>query len=143
MRARLIKKLSDEAIIKIVVASEKAIADSQERLAPVVGGIVDCDWLEVGVKAGFYKMREVHLDGVPMYRYFFHLDDQKFVHINASLFIGPTGTGNPALWGVGADRIAQEFFAKGIVCCTNRLGHIRQAEGWGYKILGVLMAKEL
>jgi hypothetical protein len=141
-RVRFKKLLKDDEILSIVAASDRAIAESQDRLAPIVGDIVEPGWLDRGVTSGHYKVREVALNGVPMYRYFFHINDQGWLNINAACFIGP-GKPYPALWGVGAEAIAREFGAKGIVFITRRRGAIVQARGVGYKVLGVMLEKKL
>jgi hypothetical protein len=135
------KKLNDEQILQIVAGSDKAIADSQSRLAPVAGGLCDPDWIENGVKAGFYKMRELEVGGVPTYRYIFHVNDQKQLNLNAVLFIGP-GSGNFSLCVRGAEIIAAQLGASGIIFQTRRLGLIEQARENGYTVEGVIMSKK-
>jgi hypothetical protein len=137
-----VKKLSDEQILQIVAGSDKAIAESQDRLAPVAGGLCDPDWLVSGVKAGNYSMRELEIGGIPMYRYFFHLNDQNLLDLNAVLFIG-SGSGNFAFCVTGAEIIARQFCAKGIIFQTRRFGLLEQGKKWGYQIEGVIMSKKL
>lgn len=129
-------------MLQIVAGSEKAIADSQDRLSVVAGGLVGQDWLERGIKAGFYSMRELEIGGIPSYRYFFHLDDQEFVNVNAALFIGP-GDFNTGAFFRGVELIAEQLRAKGIIFQTRRRGLIEQSRGQGYVIEGVVMSKLL
>lgn len=138
----VIKKLTDEQIISIVAGSDPTGSESQSKLAPVVGDLADHNWLAYGIEKGFYQVREIHLDELPCYRLFFHLNDQGWLYINAVLFIG-TGAGNfPALV-LGAERIAKELGAKGIEFSTQRLGLVNHAREFGYGITGVLMTKKI
>jgi hypothetical protein len=136
------KLLTDEQILQIVAGNDKAIAESEDRLAPVAGGLVEIGWLEKGLKAGFYQMRELEIGGVPAYRYFFHLNDQNLLDLNAVLFIGP-GEGNIALCTRGAEIIARQEGASGIIFQTRRLGLIKQGRREGFEIEGVIMSKKL
>jgi hypothetical protein len=129
-------------MIELAAIDENKIADAEKKLLPVVGDICEYEWLTNGVQRGFYKAVEVRKNGVAQYRYFYHLNDQNFVNVNASIFVG-NGASDKWLWGLGADMIARLENARGIICCTNRLGHIEQARRAGYKILGVLMCKEI
>lgn len=136
------KILSGNELIELSAVDESTIAEAQRKLLPVVGDICDHEWLIEGLKRGFYRALEVKKDGVAQYRYFYHLNDQNFLNINASVFVG-TGSFDSWLWCIGADLIARKEKARGIICCTNRRGHIEQCQRAGFKILGVLMMKEI
>jgi hypothetical protein len=140
-RTRFYKKLTDEQIVSSLVAGENAAADSAGQL-PLAGGCDNNGWLADGIAKGFYKVREVALDGIPTYRYFFHVTDQKFLHINASVVIG-SAKQNPALWDRGAELIARELGCRGIEFETLRPGLVTQALGHGYAISGVLLTKKI
>jgi hypothetical protein len=140
-RTRFYKKLTDEQIVSIAAASSDTARDAASHL-PVPGGCVNNDWLTFGVEKGFYKTFDVALDGIPTYRYFFHVNDQKHLHINASVVIGAAKQ-NPALWDYGAEIIARKFGCHGITFETLRPGLLNQALGHGYAISGVLLTKKI
>lgn len=128
-------------MIELAAIDESAIAEAQKKLLPVVGDICDAEWLAAGVRQGIYRAVEVRKNGVAQYRYFYHINDQKFLNVNASVFVGTEP--DQYIWNLGADMIARMENARGIIFCTNRRGHIEKCERFGYKILGVLMSKEI
>lgn len=128
-------------MISIAAVDEKDIAAAQEKLFPVVGEITEWDWLWHGVNSGFYQATEVRRNGVAQYRYFWHLNDQRFLNVNASVFVGAVSDRH--LWVLGAHMIAANEKARGIICTTNRRGHVEECERMGFKILGVRLFKEI
>lgn len=136
------KILNPDELIELGTFDESLISDSQERLRPIVGEIVEWDWLAKGVAAGNYKAIEVRKNGVAQYRYFYHLNDQKFLTVNASVFVGP-GRPDSWLWLLGADMIGKMERARGIICTTNRRGHVEQCERVGFEILGVRLFRKI
>jgi hypothetical protein len=136
-----VKLLTGDEMISLASVDEKDIADSQQKMLPVTGEITEWDWLWNGVKAGFYKAVEVRRAGQAQYRYFYHLNDQHFLNVNASVFVGTKP--DKWLWILGADLIAASERARGIICTTNRRGQIEACERIGYKILGVRLFKEI
>lgn len=135
------KLLTDGEIFEIASVDDANITTAQEKLRPVVENLVEWDWLWRGVKNGFYKAAELRKNGEAIYRYFYHLNDQNFLNVNASLFVG-NGKGEPMLWYLGVNMIGRCEKARGIVCTTNRRGHIEQCERVGFKIVGVQLWKE-
>lgn len=127
-------------MVEISTIDDAAIDDAQARLAPVVGDICQRDWLRYGMREGFYQAREIRRDGVAQYRYFFHVNDQNYLNVNASVFVGQ-GKPDPWLWLMGADIIAREKKCRGIVAMSNRRGHVEQCRRAGFKILGVAMER--
>jgi hypothetical protein len=133
---------ADEMVQIVAVTDPNAIYDAEDRLRPVVGEIVEWHWLWTGVSKGIYKAVEVQRGGVAQYRYFYHINDQGFLNVNASVFVGP-GRPDAWLWLLGADLIAGQERARGIICTTNRKGHIEECQRVGFKILGVRLFREI
>lgn len=118
------------------------LARTEHALNPAM-----CDgepgWLVEGHKRGFYKITTTQLGGWPAYRYVWHVTDQGFLHINASLFVGQPGQNDDWLWMIGAEMIARSQKCKGISFESQRKGHLVQAQRAGFKTAGVRMTKTL
>jgi len=136
-----VKLLTGDEMVELAAVDDAGLTVAQEKLLPVTGEICEWDWLWKGVKAGFYKAVEIRRNGEAVYRYFYHINDQGNLNINASVFVA-TKKPDCWLWYLGANLIAKQERARGILCVTNRRGHIEQCERVGFKILGVQMFKE-
>lgn len=135
------KVTSDDELISLCAVPESEIEDAEERLSEVVGDTVDTHWLYNGVRRGFYKAVSLTVNGKAAYRYFYHVNDQGYLNINASVFVGEEKP-NCWTWYLGANLIAKSEKVRGIVCTTARKGHIEQCRRVGFKVLGVQMMKE-
>jgi hypothetical protein len=137
------KVLSDNQVIELATVDDAAsIAASEKVLSPVIASAgLTKNWLSYAIKEGFYQATDIKLDGVPVYRFFWHINDQKFVEINFSLQLC-NKTSDKFLWAIGADMLARKVGARGIGCVSRRRGMVQRCvfEG-GWKIIGVRMEK--
>jgi hypothetical protein len=135
------KVTSDNELIELATVTDaESIAASDRALSPVIASAgLTKNWLSYAIKEGFYQVTDILLDGVPMYRFFWHINDQKFVEINFSLQLGKS---DKFLWAIGADMLARKVGARGIGCVSRRRGMVqRLVFGNGWKVIGVRMEK--
>jgi hypothetical protein len=100
-------------------------------------------WLDRGLISGHYKITTVKNQGRPLYRYVWHVNDQGFLYVNGSLFVGQPGENDDWLWMIGAEAIARVNNCKGIRFESKRRGHLEQGLRAGFKATGVGMEKIL
>lgn len=120
----------------------RELAETEHRIDPAMTD-GEPGWLTDGLNRGFYKITTTKLDSWPLYRYVWHVNDQGFLHINASLFVGQPGQNDDWLWMIGAEMIARSQKCKGIAFESQRKGHLVQAQRAGFKTAGVRMIKTL
>jgi len=135
------KVMADSEMITLATVDDaESIASSERVLLPVLASAgLTKNWLSYCVKEGFYQVTDIQLNGVPMYRFFWHINDQKFVEINCSLQLGHS---DKFLWAIGADMLARKVGARGIGCVTKRRGMVQRCvmeDGW--KIVGMRLEK--
>ena len=135
------KVMSDNQLIELAtVTDQDAIADSERALSPVIASAgLTKNWLSYCIKEGIYQATDIKLDGVPMYRFFWHKNDQGLVEVNFSLQLGKS---DKFLWAIGADMLARQVGARGIGCVSRRRGMVQRLvfeDGW--KVIGVRMEK--
>ncbi|MDE3067790.1 MAG: hypothetical protein KGJ60_09590 [Verrucomicrobiota bacterium] len=122
--------------------SPEQLAESDQILARSMEG-EDGAWIQRGVDQGWYRVTETHSDGRPRYRYVWHISDQNFLVVNASMFIGQPGDNDDWLWMIGAELIARENRCRGIEFMTKRRGHVIQAQRAGFKVTGLTLQKTM
>ena len=140
MAAAKVKKITDEQIVTFLPVDLDAVADSQRRLAPVVGDLADADWLTRGVTQGLYSVRDIALGGDPAYRYFYQVNDHNQLYLAAVLALGAPDF---ALCVWGAERIAADLGCVGVVFHTQRRGLVKRGLEFGYKTAGIVLVKKL
>lgn len=125
--------------------SPDELAVTQHRLNATMseGDPGDPNWLHDGLARGHYKVTTSHDNGRPVYRYVWHVNDQNYLHVNASLFVGQPGENDDWLWMIGAELIARQNKCRGITFESQRRGHLVQGQRAGFKVAGVLMVKTL
>jgi hypothetical protein len=132
----------DDCIEFVDGLSPGELAETEHRLNPAM-----CEgepgWLAEGLMRGHYKVTTTHDNGRPLYRYVWHVNDQNFLHVNASLFIGKPGENDDWLWMIGAELIARQQKCRAISFESQRRGHLVQAQRAGFKVAGVRMIKTL
>jgi hypothetical protein len=142
MAAAKVKKITDEQALHLATIDDtSAIADSQRRLAPIVGDLADADWLTRGVAQGLYSVRDVELGGHPIYRFFFQVNDHNQLYIAAALALGAPDFTSCVFW--GAERLAHDLGCVGITFNTQRRGLIKLGLDFGYKTAGIVLVKKL
>lgn len=118
------------------------VTETEHRINPAM-----CDgepgWLHEGLRLGHYKITTSTSNGKPMYRYVWHLNDQNFLHVNASLYVGDPGENDDWLWMIGAELLARRNKARGISFETQRRGHLVQGLRAGFRAAGIRMTKTL
>lgn len=125
-------------MIDIGTANEASLTSAQQRLFPVIGTVAEM--IFKSVREGKIKSSECRHDGKTEYVFFYSKNEQGFLYVHASAFVGG-GNPDPWLWCLGADLLARQERARGIMCSTARRGHVEQCVRTGYKVTGVELTK--
>lgn len=132
----------NECIEFVEGLSPEHLAETEHRLNPAM-----CDgepgWLAEGLQRGHYRVTTVKNHGRPLYRYIWHVNDQNYLHVNGSLYVGEPGQNDDWLWMLGADMIARAQKCRGMSFESQRRGHLIQGLRAGFKVAGVRMVKTL
>ncbi|HEX3626694.1 MAG TPA: hypothetical protein VH280_14875 [Verrucomicrobiae bacterium] len=136
---------SNDCIEFVDGLAPEELASTEHRLNQIMseGDPGDPGWLSEGLARGHYKITTSHNAGKPVYRYAWHVSDQNYLHVNASLFVGQPGENDDWLWMIGAELIARQNKCRGICFESQRRGHLVQGQRAGFKVAGVRMIKTL
>lgn len=122
--------------------SPEELIETEHRLErPLCDG--EPGWLEERLASGRCRATTVTNNGRPLYRYVWHVTDQAYLHVNASLFVGEPGQNDDWAWMIGAELIARAQKCRGISFETQRRGHLIQGQRAGFCVAGIRMIKTL
>jgi hypothetical protein len=135
------KLLSDASMIALVEgASDLAIREAQAAIPKAVSSLAD-DWLEYGVKEGFYQTATLRLDGQDVATLFYSLDGPT-LRINACHARVKRDDLEDA-YEIAFRRLAGDLGALRVQFETKRGGAIKKALRRGYEICGVILRREI
>lgn len=138
------KLMTPNDCIELVAGLSPAdLAVTEHRLNPVMCDAPLSGWLREGLERGHYKITTANHNGKPLYRYVWHVNDQNYLHVNASLFVGQPGENDDWLWMIGTEMIARANKCRGISFESQRRGHLVQGLRAGFKVTGVRMTKTI
>lgn len=124
-------KLTEKQLIEFCAAQPNQIEDGEFLLTRKLG---DHSWIKEGLRLGHFQSMVTKIDGVPRYLVIWHLNDQKFMMINAAALVGPA---NPTENFSGLLPAMLDFArgtpgCQGVDCVTLRpgLAKLLLAQGW-------------
>lgn len=139
--ARKRREMTEAEMISLVPACADDLARDAFDLQNTLPNLPE-NYFHKGYAAGWCKVFNVCVAGVPQYRLYFEtLNGSGRLHVMASLFIG--NKPDPDAWAKGAEILARQFGFKKIVFTTARKGHVIQAQSWGATVTAVVMEKNL
>lgn len=133
------RRLPGEALVEIFDR------DGHETDFSVLACVIDGfkpEYFTAGLKEGWLKASDIHLNGRPLYRLFWQKrGNGEILHVHASLSLGIGPAEGAVAWGKGADMLASREGCKKLTFVTARKAHIAQAQTWGATVTGVTMEK--
>jgi hypothetical protein len=136
------KLLDLEATLKVIEgASNAAILEAQAALPRETPGL-RLDWLEYGVREGFYHTAEVVLDGQHVSTLFYAMDGPHILRIHG-VHSRRNDLDLSDAHEVAFRRLAGDNGARMVQFETKRGGLIRKAVKRGYEICGVILRREI
>lgn len=132
------RRLQDAGMIAIVENS--AASPGNLKIETATGDLTEKDYFEL-VRLGQYQIATIQKNGADVYRIFYCIGQNKFLHVAASFAAGLVS--DSEAWGLGVETLARKKGCQGVSFVTARLGHIAQAAKWGAQIQGVYMTKKI
>lgn len=131
----------DEMIALIEGASDLAIREAQVRVPKSLASLPD-DWLEYGVREGFYNVCTLEYEKEAVATLFYSLDGPHTLRINAAHALVKRND-LEAIYEAAFRRLAASLGCQRVQFETKRGGAIRKAIRNGYEICGVILRREI
>lgn len=127
-------------MIEIFLSSPDEVKDAQSRMDMAIANLPK-DFFYDAVAAGKCACSNIALDGKTLYRVFWQKIAGDTMDVLGLAFVGIVP--NPKVWQMGLDRIARDNGCSKMIFATAVKGLVRTFEGWGAKVSGVTMRRDV